>query len=207
MWNVISSVVGLVGSVLVTYGVFSLNSDAIARQSLEYQEFNPEILLSSARQRAAILLGIVFIIIAFFVQIVVQFVALLQNQGSCLSLIVLCFIVLCIMCLGYFGNKLAGMVSVKKAKKAAAKWVFLYIVDMFRDEKDRKYKGDILSYRSTEELAQLLCNFNRRENESKEDFTERFIKHLNIESDINDVRNSQKWKNIVQWAWEERHNS
>lgn len=203
MWSIIASIVGLAGSILVTFGVFRSNSDSIAQQSLEYQEFNPNFLINTSKQRAEIFLGVILIVLAFLVQITAQIVLLLDDAASFSELVGLGFVVVAVGCFGYFGNKLAGKISVKRAKKAAAKWIFLFNADMFRDEEHRKYKGEILSYRSTEEIAKELCNFSREDKESKEDFTNRFIKYLKIEQEIPDIMQDKRvWQNIVKWAWE-----
>jgi len=192
----------IAGTVLVTLGAFKSTENTIAKQSLTFMEYNPDILTNLSKQIIEIRVGLILILASFFFQLGAQSWDFTAMGGSDLKLVeIFCSMVL-LLGLGFILFRWLRKRWLQDVKKATLKWIFLYGADSLRDDRHRKLKGEITQYNSTELLARQLCNFARKNEESKEDFTIRVVKYLKIEHEVEDImKDSVKRKNLIAWAW------
>jgi hypothetical protein len=183
--NLISALLGFLGAILIAKGVLKLTPEIIAEQVYTYMSFNNSQLVNIAEQKADVVSGSVLIALAFLFQItniifvrknIIMFESFWSGVGLCLA--IACLILTMIL---FLDSALTKHYTIEATKAVA----YRTLEDLLKMPLTHSSLNEI------KESAKTVKDFEKKENETPQDFLKRYITYLDFK-----LKDEIDWSNF-----------
>ncbi len=181
LMEISAAIMGFIGTIFLTRGVLGQTPQSMLLQVSTFVDLNIEQLNTISKQKADYMFGFILISISFAIQVIILLADFVVFEISCTFIIfsTSIIILLLVIILLFILNMIFRKYNVQKMKNL---YVKNYLSRTFKDPQLTKINID-----SIKQISCHLCDFDRRTNETDEQFLNRLSKFLDIDipDDIN----------------------